>query len=117
MVPASKQADPAWLDAMWTRLITIANECWVATYRASYSTIVSEALDIGCEILDSRGGSLAHGTRSIPVFNMIMPGVTRGCAGEIRDDYYARRCLHHQRPMDLRRAPPGHSDCDTSIQQ
>ena len=77
MVPASKQADPAWLDAMWTRLITIANECWVATYRASYSTIVSEALDIGCEILDSRGGSLAHGTRSIPVFNMIMPGVTR----------------------------------------
>jgi len=77
VVPASKQADPAWLDAMWTRLITIANECWVATYRASYSTIVSEALDIGCEILDSRGGSLAHGTRSIPVFNMIMPGVTR----------------------------------------
>lgn len=77
MATVSQRADPVWLQAMWTRLITIANECWIATYRSSHSTIISEALDIGCEILDSRGGSLAHGTRSIPVFNMIMPGVVR----------------------------------------
>ena len=75
----------AWLEAMWTRLITIANECWVATYRGAYSTIVSEALDIGCEVLDSRGGSLAHGTRSIPVFNMIMPGVVRATLAKFGD--------------------------------
>jgi N-methylhydantoinase B/oxoprolinase/acetone carboxylase alpha subunit len=76
----------AWIEAMWTRLITIANECWVATYRAAYSTIVSEALDIGCEILDRRGGSLAHGTRSIPVFNMIMPGVVNAILEKFGDE-------------------------------
>ncbi|MCU1488887.1 MAG: 5-oxoprolinase (ATP-hydrolyzing) [Acidimicrobiaceae bacterium] len=69
--------DLATLEATWTRLATIANECWVATYRSAYSTIISEALDIGCELLDARGGSLAHGARSIPVFNMIMPGTVR----------------------------------------
>ena len=83
---AVRPENAAWLDAMWTRLITIANECWVATYRAAYSTIVSEALDIGCEVLDRRGGSLAHGTRSIPVFNMIMPGVVHAILDKFGDD-------------------------------
>lgn len=73
----SLTGDLAQLEAMWTRLVTIANECWVATYRSAYSTIISEALDIGCELLDANGGSLAHGTKSIPVFNMIMPGTVR----------------------------------------
>jgi N-methylhydantoinase B/oxoprolinase/acetone carboxylase alpha subunit len=61
----------------WRQLVTIADECWMATYRAAYSTIVGEALDVGCELLDAEGNSLAHAVRSIPVFNMIMPNAVR----------------------------------------
>ena len=65
------------LQGDWNRLVTIANECWTATCRAAYSTIIGEALDVGCELLDANGNSLAHATRSIPVFNMIMPAAVR----------------------------------------
>jgi len=64
-------------QSLWTELATVANECWSATYRAAFSTIVGEALDVGVELLDARGQSLAHATRSIPVFNMIMPSTVR----------------------------------------
>lgn len=65
------------LQTVWHRLVSIADECWAATYRGAFSTIVGEALDVGCELLDARGESLAHATRSIPVFNMIMPNTVR----------------------------------------
>jgi N-methylhydantoinase B/oxoprolinase/acetone carboxylase alpha subunit len=65
------------LQTLWHRLVSIADECWAATYRGAFSTIVGEALDVGCELLDPRGESLAHATRSIPVFNMIMPNTVR----------------------------------------
>jgi N-methylhydantoinase B/oxoprolinase/acetone carboxylase alpha subunit len=65
------------LQNLWHRLVSIADECWAATYRGAFSTIVGEALDVGCELLDARGESLAHATRSIPVFNMIMPNTVR----------------------------------------
>jgi N-methylhydantoinase B/oxoprolinase/acetone carboxylase alpha subunit len=65
------------LQTIWHRLVSISDECWAATYRGAFSTIVGEALDVGCELLDARGESLAHATRSIPVFNMIMPNTVR----------------------------------------
>jgi 5-oxoprolinase (ATP-hydrolysing) len=65
------------LQNIWHRLVSIADECWAATYRGAFSTIVGEAFDVGCELLDARGESLAHATSSIPVFNMIMPNTVR----------------------------------------
>jgi N-methylhydantoinase B/oxoprolinase/acetone carboxylase alpha subunit len=72
-------------QAAWRHLVTIADECWTATYRAAYSTIIGEALDVGCELLDAHGNSLAHAVRSIPVFNMIMPNTVRAVLARYAD--------------------------------
>src|SRR5262249_31512666 len=45
--------------------------------RTSFSTVVGAANDFGCEIIDATGRSLGHATRSMPVFNRILPLVTR----------------------------------------
>lgn len=73
-------------QSLWTELVTIANECWSSTYRAAFSTIVGEALDVGLELLDASGHSLAHATRSIPVFNMIMPATVQAVLAKYGED-------------------------------
>ncbi len=62
---------------MWSRLIGIADEMWTTVLRTAVSTIIGAAQDFGCELLDERGNSLAHSYRSMPVFNLIMPELTR----------------------------------------
>jgi len=69
--------DPVSLEIMWSRLISIADEMWTTVLRTAVSTIIGAAQDFGCELLDARGNSLAHSYRSMPVFNLIMPGLTR----------------------------------------
>ena len=69
--------DPVSLEIMWSRLIGIADEMWTTVLRTAVSTIIGAAQDFGCEILDERGYSLAHSYRSMPVFNLIMPELTR----------------------------------------
>ncbi|RIK36257.1 MAG: methylhydantoinase, partial [Chloroflexi bacterium] len=69
--------DPISLEIMWSRLISIADEMWTTVLRTAVSTIIGAAQDFGCEILDARGDSLAHSYRSMPVFNLIMPRLTR----------------------------------------
>ena len=69
--------DPVSLEIMWSRLIGIADEMWTTVLRTAVSTIIGAAQDFGCEILDERGNSLAHSYRSMPVFNLIMPELTR----------------------------------------
>ncbi len=65
--------DPAVLEILWSRLIHITDECWVTIARTAFSTIVGEAGDFACEILDGRGESIAHSPRSMPVFNLTLP--------------------------------------------
>jgi len=65
--------DPISLEIMWSRLINITEECWVTIWRTAFSTIIGEAQDFGCEILDSKANSIAHSPRSMPVFNLTLP--------------------------------------------
>ncbi len=65
--------DPIALEVMWSRLINITEECWISIWRTAFSTIIGEAQDFGCELLDVNGESLAHSPRSMPVFNLTLP--------------------------------------------
>ena len=69
--------DPVGLEIMWSRLITITDEMWSTVLRTAVSTVIGAAQDFGCELLDAAGNGLAHATRSMPVFNLVMPEVTR----------------------------------------
>ena len=71
------QFDPVSLEIMWSRMLNIAEEMWTTVLRTSVSTIIASANDFGCEILDEKGRSIAHAYRSMPVFNMTMPNVTK----------------------------------------
>lgn len=74
--------DPVSLEIMWQRVISIVEECWVTIWRTSFSVVVGEALDFGCEILDPEGNVLAHPLRSMPAFNNALPNCARACLAE-----------------------------------
>jgi 5-oxoprolinase (ATP-hydrolysing)/N-methylhydantoinase A len=65
--------DPISLEIMWSRLITITEECWLTIRRTAFSLIIGEVQDFGCELLDAGGASLAHSPRSMPIFNLALP--------------------------------------------
>lgn len=67
------EIDPVELPILWNRLIQIADECWTTIWKAAFSTVIGEALDFGVEILDSRGESLAHAAKSMPLFHFCLP--------------------------------------------
>ena len=51
--------DPVTLQILWSRLINVADECWLTIARTAFSLIVSESYDFGCELLDAQGDSFA----------------------------------------------------------
>ncbi len=69
--------DPVTLEILWSRLINVAEECWVTIWRTAFSTIIGAAQDFGCELLDARANSIAHSPRSMPVFNLTLPLAVR----------------------------------------
>ena len=69
--------DPVSLEILWSRLLNIAEEMWTTVLRTAVSTVIASANDFGCEILDAQGRSMVHAYRSMPVFNMTMPNVTK----------------------------------------
>jgi 5-oxoprolinase (ATP-hydrolysing)/N-methylhydantoinase A len=69
--------DPVSLEIMWSRLINIIEECWVTLWRTSFSTIIGEVNDFGCQLMDARGNSIVHSPRSMPVFNLVQPGMAK----------------------------------------
>lgn len=69
--------DPFELEIYRQRLIAITDECWATAHRTAFSPIITEALDLACEILDLRGRAVAHATRSIPSFTTALPAVTK----------------------------------------
>jgi 5-oxoprolinase (ATP-hydrolysing) len=74
--------DPVSLEVMWSRLVNITEECWVTIWRTAFSTIIGEAQDFGCELLDAGGESLAHSPRSMPVFNLTLPRAVKALLRE-----------------------------------
>ena len=72
-----KEFDPVSLEIMWSRLLNVTEEMWTTILRTAVSTIIASANDFGCEIMDAQGRSIAHAYRSMPVFNMTMPNVTK----------------------------------------
>ena len=72
-----QEFDPVSLEIMWGRLLNISEEMWTTTLRTAVSTIIASANDFGCELMDAEGRSIAHAYRSMPVFNMTMPTVTK----------------------------------------
>lgn len=75
--PPRSAFDPISLGIIWSRLIGITDDMWTTVLRTAVSTIIGAAQDFGCEILDAEGNSVAHSNRSMPVFNIVMPTVTR----------------------------------------
>lgn len=69
----SAEFDPVSLEIMWSRLISITEECWITIWRTAFSTIIGEAQDFGCELLDAKAQSIAHSPRSMPSFNLTLP--------------------------------------------
>ena len=57
--------DPVSLGIMWSRLINIAEECWITIWRTAFSLIIGEAQDFGCELFDPDAHSIAHSPRSM----------------------------------------------------
>lgn len=76
-IEAPTTFDPITLGVIWSRLIGITDDMWTTVLRTAVSTIIGAAQDFGCEILDAEGNSVAHSNRSMPVFNIVMPTVTR----------------------------------------
>src|SRR5437763_16166796 len=61
------------LEVLWTRLISIVDEAAAALVRTSFSTVVRESNDFACVLTDSKGGSVAQATDSIPSFIGTVP--------------------------------------------
>jgi 5-oxoprolinase (ATP-hydrolysing)/N-methylhydantoinase A len=70
---ARLEADQIGLEIIWSRLITIVEECWQTVCRNAFSLIISEVQDFAIEILDRNGNPLAHSPRGMPVFNLTLP--------------------------------------------
>jgi len=69
--------DPAGLQIIWSRLISISEEMFTTVWRTAFSPVVAVVQDHGCELLDAEGSCLAHAPSSMPAFNLAMPVVTR----------------------------------------
>ncbi len=93
LAATARTFDPLTLEILWNRLISTADEMAAVLIRTSFSTVVGAANDFGCEIMDAQGRSLAHATRSMPVFNRTLPHVTRAFMQKFGAD--------HMRPGDV----------------
>src|ERR1051326_7135320 len=53
---------------MWDRLVSIVDEATAVQYRTAFSTVVQEANDFACSIMDREGGTLANSQFGLPSF-------------------------------------------------
>jgi N-methylhydantoinase B len=60
--------DVSSLGILWDKLIAIVDEIQLALVRTSFSTVVREASDLSCSIVDESGRGIAQGTFSLPSF-------------------------------------------------
>jgi N-methylhydantoinase B len=69
--------DPISLEILWGRLIAIVDEMATTLVRTAFSSMVREANDCACVLMDAHGNSLAQSTLSVPSFAGILPQTTR----------------------------------------
>lgn len=60
--------DPVTVKMLWDRLVSIVDEATVVQYRTAFSTVVQEANDYACSIMDRRGDTLANSQFGLPSF-------------------------------------------------
>jgi len=65
--------DPIALEIIWSRLNAIADEAASILLRSSFSTIIREAHDYACVLMDADGNSLAESSVTVPAFNATLP--------------------------------------------
>lgn len=81
--------DPITLEVMWNRLITIAEEAENTLVRTSFSTVISEARDFACVLLDARGRSIAQARMTIPEFTLTLPVTVSHCLQAFETESFA----------------------------
>ena len=69
--------DPISLEILWGRLIAIVDEMATTLVRTAFSSLVREANDCACVLMDAEGNSLSQSTLSVPSFAGILPQATR----------------------------------------
>lgn len=65
--------DPIGLEIIWSRLNAIVDEAASVLLRSSFSTIIREAHDYACVLMDADGQSLAESSVTVPAFNATLP--------------------------------------------
>ncbi len=65
------------LEILWGRLIAIVDEMATTLVRTAFSSLVREANDCACVLMDAKGNSLSQSTLSVPSFAGILPQATR----------------------------------------
>jgi len=78
----TRQFDPASLEILWTRLISMVDEAAATLVRTSFSNIVRECHDYAVVLLDADGRLLAQSTQSIPSFISTLPATVRHVAAK-----------------------------------
>jgi N-methylhydantoinase B len=69
--------DPASLNILWTRLVSMVDEAAATFCRTCFSTLVREANDYAVILTDTRGRSIAQSAMSIPSFIGTLPATVR----------------------------------------
>lgn len=78
--------DSVTVKILWDRLVTIVDEATVVQYRTAFSTVVQEANDFACSIMDKDGGTLANSQSGLPSFVATQAITLRHLLGRIQGD-------------------------------
>ncbi len=68
MTTTAGTLDTVTVRLLWDRLVSIVDEATVTQYRTAFSTVVQEANDFACSVMDHRGGTLANSQFGLPSF-------------------------------------------------
>ena len=69
--------NPANLEILWTRLVSMVDEAAATLVRTSFSSVVRECNDYAVVLLDEKGRLLSQSTFSIPSFICTLPSTVR----------------------------------------
>jgi len=69
--------NPVTLEVYWNRLISLVEEAENVLIRTAFSTIIGEARDFACILLNQRGESLAQARMAVPEFALTLPRTVR----------------------------------------
>lgn len=81
--------DPLLLQALWSRMIAIANEAGAAMARTAFSPVVREGLDYSVTLTDARGDVIAQGNSAAAGHAGSMPVVAKTLLRHISPDEMA----------------------------